>query len=117
MAMAMAMATSCCSSSFFFFFFSASFLLVAFFLIRPSDAVRFILNKEECFTEHVEYDGDMVHVSFVVIRYEQSWNYQQHSGGVDLSVRTHMPSSYACLCILFLPSVIAGRAFAGSSSP
>ncbi|MCO5607035.1 hypothetical protein L7F22_061226 [Adiantum nelumboides] len=44
-----------------------SLLLVAVvFLLGQAKAVRFVLNREECFHETVEYDGDLVHVSFVI---------------------------------------------------
>ena len=62
------------------------FCFVSLLLFGSSDAVRFVLSKEECFTENVEYDGDLVHVSFVVITYEHGWNYQQETGAIDLSV-------------------------------
>lgn len=61
-------------------------LLLCVSLLRPAMGVRFVLNKEECFTEHVEYDGDLVHVSFVVIRAQDAWNYHHQTAGIDLVI-------------------------------
>ncbi|KAI5072447.1 hypothetical protein GOP47_0012553 [Adiantum capillus-veneris] len=62
-------------------------LLVAFaFLIGPAKAVRFVLTQEECFSEEVEYDGDLMHVSFVVIRADSAWNFHHPISGVDLTI-------------------------------
>lgn len=46
--------------------------------------IRFVIDREECFSHNVQYDGDTVHVSFVVIKVESSWHYTQD--GVDLLV-------------------------------
>ena len=79
-------------------------LLLLLSLSRLAESVRFVLTREECFTENVEYDGDMVHVSFVVISYEHAWNYQQQSTGVDLSVGAYLrfPSVFALIVFPFL---------------
>ena len=78
-------------------------LLLLLSLSRLAESVRFVLTREECFTENVEYDGDMVHVSFVVIRYEHAWNYQQQSTGIDLSVGSYLrfPSVFAVIVFPF----------------
>ncbi|MCO5552781.1 hypothetical protein L7F22_006298 [Adiantum nelumboides] len=71
-----------------------SLLLVALvFFLGQAKAVRFVLNQEECFHETVEYDGDLVHVSFVVIRADSAWNFHHPISGVDLTV---------CAVFLFL---------------
>ncbi|KAL0353500.1 UNVERIFIED_CONTAM: Cellulose synthase-like protein E6 [Sesamum angustifolium] len=46
--------------------------------------VRFVINREECFSHKVEY-GNTVHFSFVVIKSEGSWHYSED--GVDLVVK------------------------------
>jgi hypothetical protein len=71
-------------------------LLLLLSLSPLAEAVRFVLSREECFTENVEYDGDMVHVSFVVISYEHAWNYHQEASGIDLSVRS--PPNFPSPC-------------------
>ena len=46
--------------------------------------IRFVIDREECFSHNVEYDGDTVHFSFVVIKSEGAWHYSPD--GVDLVV-------------------------------
>lgn len=56
-------------------------------LLSSSQAVfgiRFVIDREECFSHNVEYDGDTVHVSFVVIKSDAAWHYSED--GVDLVV-------------------------------
>ena len=60
-----------------------SALFVVLFL-RPAAAIRFVIDREECFSHNVEYEGDTVHVSFVVIKAETPWHYSEE--GVDLVV-------------------------------
>ncbi|GMP52132.1 hypothetical protein CsSME_00018073 [Camellia sinensis var. sinensis] len=47
--------------------------------------IRFVIDREECFSHKVEYDGDTIHFSFVVIKSEGSWHYAPD--GVDLVVK------------------------------
>ncbi|KAH7285492.1 hypothetical protein KP509_33G031000 [Ceratopteris richardii] len=51
-----------------------------------TQAVRFVLRSEECFHQTVDYDGDHVQVSFVVIRAENAWNHNHHIHGIDLKI-------------------------------
>ncbi|KAJ7960235.1 Transmembrane emp24 domain-containing protein [Quillaja saponaria] len=53
--------------------------------MKGSDGIRFVIDREECFSHSVQYEGDTVHVSFVVIKADSSW----HSGdeGVDLVIK------------------------------
>lgn len=53
-------------------------------VVVPAEAVRFTMGKKECFTYNVEYDGDTVHASFVVVEVQSSWKFEQT--GVDLIV-------------------------------
>ncbi|KAL6538172.1 hypothetical protein OROGR_012160 [Orobanche gracilis] len=46
--------------------------------------IRFVIDREECFSHKVEY-GNTVHFSFVVIKSEGSWHYSED--GVDLVVK------------------------------
>lgn len=59
-------------------------LLMVLLCLRPAIAIRFLLSKEECFTHSVEYDGDLVQVSFVVIKADRAWDYDPP--GIDLSI-------------------------------
>lgn len=46
--------------------------------------IRFVIDREECFSHSVSYTGDTVHASFVVIKMDTSWHYS--NDGVDLVV-------------------------------
>ncbi|CAM8900759.1 unnamed protein product [Rhodiola kirilowii] len=52
---------------------------------NPAFAIRFVIDREECFSHNVEYEGDTVHVSFVVIKADAPWNYGDD--GVDLVIK------------------------------
>ncbi|KAJ7960945.1 Transmembrane emp24 domain-containing protein [Quillaja saponaria] len=47
--------------------------------------IRFVIDREECFSHDVKYEGDTVHVSFVVIKVDSAWHYTQD--GVDFVVK------------------------------
>nr|KJB81606.1 hypothetical protein B456_013G151700 [Gossypium raimondii] len=47
--------------------------------------IRFTITKEECFSHDVKYEGDTIHVSFVVIKVNSGWP-STHEG-VDLVVK------------------------------
>ncbi|XP_030511735.1 transmembrane emp24 domain-containing protein p24beta2-like [Rhodamnia argentea] len=53
--------------------------------LQAVSGIRFVIDREECFSHNVEYDGDTVHVSFVVIKSDSSWHYSED--GVDLLVK------------------------------
>jgi len=48
--------------------------------------IRFVIDKEDFFSHNVQYEGDRVHASFVVIKVDTSWQHTHE--GVDLSVST-----------------------------
>jgi len=48
--------------------------------------IRFVIDRHDCFSHNVEYEGDRVHASFVVIKIDTSWQYT--NDGVDLEVST-----------------------------
>lgn len=48
--------------------------------------IRFMIDREECFSHNVQYEGDTVHASFVVISTDSSLHYTQE--GLDLVVST-----------------------------
>ncbi|OIW16445.1 hypothetical protein TanjilG_19161 [Lupinus angustifolius] len=54
-------------------------------LMKESEGIRFVINKEECFSYDVKYAGDTVHLSFVVIKTDSPWHYGNE--GVDLVVK------------------------------
>lgn len=53
-------------------------------LLREVVGIRFVIDREECLSHNVEYEGDTVHVSFVVIKAENIWHFTED--GVDLQV-------------------------------
>ncbi|KAL5973684.1 hypothetical protein ACLOJK_030340 [Asimina triloba] len=50
--------------------------------LGPASGIRFVLDREECFSYSVEYGGQIVHVSFVAMKSDTSWYYRDD--GVDL---------------------------------
>lgn len=46
--------------------------------------IRFVIDREECFSHNVQYEGDTLHASFVVIKADTPWSYGDE--GVDLLV-------------------------------
>lgn len=53
-------------------------------IVRGTLGIRFVIDREECLSHNVEYEGDTVHVSFVVIKADAPWHYGDD--GVDLVV-------------------------------
>ncbi|TKY47044.1 Transmembrane emp24 domain-containing protein p24beta2 [Spatholobus suberectus] len=47
--------------------------------------IRFVIDREDCYSHNVQYEGDRVHASFVVIKIDTAWQYTHD--GVDLSVK------------------------------
>ncbi|KAI9102326.1 hypothetical protein K1719_023528 [Acacia pycnantha] len=48
------------------------------------EGIRFVIDREECFSHNIQNVRDTVHVSFVVIKVDASWQYTAE--GVDLVV-------------------------------
>ncbi|KAK8967022.1 Transmembrane emp24 domain-containing protein p24beta2 [Platanthera guangdongensis] len=69
------------------FSFDSVILIAVGFLscLQLAAGIRFVIDREECFSHQVPYEGDTVHVSFVVIKAETSWHYGNE--GVDLVVK------------------------------
>lgn len=67
--------------------FNLGFLLAVGLLscLQSAVGIRFVIDREECFSHQVPYEGDTVHVSFVVIKAETPWHYGNE--GVDLVVK------------------------------
>ncbi|XP_028786167.1 transmembrane emp24 domain-containing protein p24beta2-like [Neltuma alba] len=61
-------------------------LLISSFMLslQAVEGIRFVINREECFSHNVQYERDTVHVSFVVIKVDASWQYTVE--GVDIVV-------------------------------
>ncbi|KAI3870582.1 hypothetical protein MKX03_022775 [Papaver bracteatum] len=59
-------------------------LLAILSILQVAVGIRFVIDREECFSHSVPYEGDTVHVSFVVIKAE-GWHYGDD--GVDLVVK------------------------------
>ncbi|XP_057526925.1 transmembrane emp24 domain-containing protein p24beta2-like [Amaranthus tricolor] len=55
-------------------------------LLGGANGLRFVIDREECFSHKVEYEGDTVHFSFVVIKADTPWH-SENEGGVDLVVK------------------------------
>ncbi|MBA0791239.1 hypothetical protein Gohar_015831 [Gossypium harknessii] len=53
--------------------------------LKLAEGVRFVIDKEECLSHDVKYEGDTVYVSFVVIKAEAPWHFSDE--GVDLVVK------------------------------
>ncbi|XP_058096363.1 transmembrane emp24 domain-containing protein p24beta2-like isoform X1 [Magnolia sinica] len=60
-------------------------LLCLIYSLGPAIGIRFVIDREECFSHSVPYEGDTVHVSFVVIKSDTPWHYGDD--GVDLVVK------------------------------
>ncbi|XP_076903184.1 transmembrane emp24 domain-containing protein p24beta2-like [Bidens hawaiensis] len=60
-------------------------IVVRSMLLREVFGIRFVIDKEECLSHNVEYEGDMVHVSFVVIKAETMWHFTEDA--VDLLIK------------------------------
>lgn len=55
-------------------------------LLKGANGLRFVIDREECFSHKVEYEGDTVHFSFVVIKVDSAWH-SENEGVVDLVVK------------------------------
>ena len=62
--------------------------------------IRFVMDREDCFSHDVQYEGDTVHVSFVVIKADASWHYAED--GVDLVVSLFF--SFAAVIFVWIES-------------
>ncbi|XP_020234305.1 transmembrane emp24 domain-containing protein p24beta2 [Cajanus cajan] len=60
-------------------------LIGALWNLQGLEGIRFVIDRDECFSHDVKYEGDTVHVSFVVIKADSPWHYGDE--GVDLVVK------------------------------
>ncbi|KAJ9672423.1 hypothetical protein PVL29_025869 [Vitis rotundifolia] len=61
------------------------FVILVLLSVQAVCGIRFVIDREECFSHNVEYEGDTIHASFVVIKVDASWHYSKD--GVDLVVK------------------------------
>ncbi|KAE8685878.1 Emp24/gp25L/p24 family/GOLD family protein isoform 2 [Hibiscus syriacus] len=63
-----------------------AWVAMGFFLwsLNVAEGVRFVIDREECLSHDVKYEGDTVHVSYVVIKSDAPWNFNNE--GVDLVI-------------------------------
>ncbi|KAJ4730245.1 Transmembrane emp24 domain-containing protein [Melia azedarach] len=54
-------------------------------LVRITEGIRFDIDRKECLSYNVEYEGDTLHVSFVVIKADSPWHFTDD--GVDLVIK------------------------------
>ncbi|KAI4388583.1 hypothetical protein MLD38_000897 [Melastoma candidum] len=47
--------------------------------LQGASGIRFVIDREECFSHDVKYQGDTVHASFVVIDSHSPWHYDEDS--------------------------------------
>ncbi|KAE9456541.1 hypothetical protein C3L33_11512, partial [Rhododendron williamsianum] len=78
-----------------------------FWSLQSVVGIRFVIDREECFSHKVEYEGDTVHFSFVVIKSEGSWHYAPD--GVDLVVRFLLLCSFILCLFLCEESLTKGE--------
>lgn len=63
---------------------SVAILLLALSSLQLAFGLRFVIDREECFSHNVQYEWDVVHASFVVIKSDSPW---RTDDGVDLVVK------------------------------
>ncbi|KAH7842609.1 hypothetical protein Vadar_007309 [Vaccinium darrowii] len=54
-------------------------------IMERAVGIRFVIDREECFSHNIQYEGDTVHVSFVLIKTDTPWHYGHD--GVDLVIK------------------------------
>ncbi|KAG2719600.1 hypothetical protein I3843_03G260500 [Carya illinoinensis] len=60
-------------------------VLCLLFATKETEGIRFSIDREECLSHDVKYEGDTVHASFVVIKTDSQWHYVDD--GVDVVVK------------------------------
>lgn len=68
--------------------------------------IRFVIDREECFSHYAQYEGDTIHASFVVIsNTDAAWQLTQE--GVDLVVSfVNEFHIFLCVKVFFLKKYI-----------
>ncbi|KAD3066648.1 hypothetical protein E3N88_34528 [Mikania micrantha] len=60
-------------------------VVVSSLLTAEVAGIRFVIDREECLSVNVGYEGDTVYVSFVVIKAESPWHFSED--GIDLAIK------------------------------
>ncbi|XP_074320121.1 transmembrane emp24 domain-containing protein p24beta2-like [Silene latifolia] len=63
---------------------SVAILLLTLSDLQQTFALRFVIDRAECYSHNVQYEWDTVHVSFVVIKSDAHWRTED---GVDLVIK------------------------------
>ncbi|KAK1389168.1 Transmembrane emp24 domain-containing protein p24beta2 [Heracleum sosnowskyi] len=53
--------------------------------VQQVQGIRFVIDRQECMSHKVEYEGDTVHISFIVLKSDAPWNSGSNQG-VDLVI-------------------------------
>ncbi|XP_021300849.1 transmembrane emp24 domain-containing protein p24beta2 [Herrania umbratica] len=53
--------------------------------LKGTQGVRFVIDREECLSQDAKYEGDTLHVSFVVIKADSPWHFSDE--GIDLVIK------------------------------
>ncbi|OIW09666.1 hypothetical protein TanjilG_11053 [Lupinus angustifolius] len=64
-----------------------AFAVVILFSLNAVLGIRFVLDREDCFSHNIQHVGDTIHASFVVIQADIAWHWQNSKEGVDLVVK------------------------------
>ncbi|XVE72572.1 hypothetical protein DITRI_Ditri11bG0049100 [Diplodiscus trichospermus] len=53
--------------------------------LKEAEGTRFVVDREECLSHEMKFEGETVHVSFVVIKADSPWHFSDE--GVDLVIK------------------------------
>ncbi|XP_074357838.1 transmembrane emp24 domain-containing protein p24beta2-like [Apium graveolens] len=54
--------------------------------VQQVEGVRFVIDRQECISHKVDYEGETVHISFVVVKSDAPWT-SETTQGVDLVIK------------------------------
>lgn len=66
-------------------------MLILVSLVKRTHGIRFELDKKECWVHQVADDGELLHVSFVVIKVDNPWAFRHLGVDVVVSLRPIYP--------------------------
>lgn len=72
--------------------------------VQQVRGLRFVIDRQECMSHKVDYEGDNVHISFVVVKSDAPWDSATNLG-VDLVVipclpfPSFLPFILCCFCL------------------
>ncbi|KAK9089913.1 hypothetical protein Scep_028995 [Stephania cephalantha] len=85
--------------------------------VQLAVGLRITIDRDECFSHKVQYEGDVVHASFVVIKAEAPWHYGDEV--LILWLRDHMVNRFMMLVIRRVTSLslwLTTKVFISSAS-